>query len=133
VSSAAGVVEHVSLRTTWVRSATGELFVVPNGDIRTVRNFSRGRFSMANITIKIAAADFQQTLPLLTELSHEAVTLLPNLLEPWKIISESGTIGEHAELTLIAKSRFGRAADMRPQLLALIQERLTEADIALVG
>ena len=44
ISSAVGVVEHVSLRTTWIRASTGELFVVPNGDVRTVRNFSRCRF-----------------------------------------------------------------------------------------
>lgn len=133
LSTATGVVEHVSLRTTWVRASTGELFVVPNGDVRTVRNFSRGRFSMANITLKIVATDLHQALPLLTELGQEAVTALSDLLEPWQVISESGTIGQHAELTLIAKSRFGRAADMRPHLLALVQERLAEADITLVG
>lgn len=37
------------------------------------------------------------------------------------------------ELTLLAKARFGKAAEMRPRLLALVQERLTEAGIELVG
>jgi len=132
-TTATGVVEHVSLRTTWIRAPSGELYVVPNGDIRTVRNFSRGRYSMANIILKIVAADLQRALSILTDLGQEAVTLLPNLLEPWQIISQTGTIGHHAELTLIAKSRFGQAAELRPHLLALVQERLAEAGIELVG
>ena len=133
VINATGVVEHVSLRTTWIRASTGELLVVPNGEVRTIRNFSRGRFSMANIVLKMAATDLQQALPILTNLGKDAVTLLPDLLEPWQIISESGTIGESAELTLLAKARFGQAADIRPNMLVLVQGRLAEAGITLVG
>jgi hypothetical protein len=61
------------------------------------------------------------------------VTLLPNLLEPWQVISESGVIGQQTELTLIAKARFGQAAEMSPRLLALVQERLSEIDVILAG
>jgi small-conductance mechanosensitive channel len=128
-----GIVEAINLRTTWIRSPTGELYIVPNGEVRVVRNFSRGRFSVADIKLKIEAADLCQTLPLLEELGREAVSLLPNLLEPWQLISESGTIGQQTELTLLAKARFGKAAEMRPRLLALVQERLAEAGVTLVG
>jgi small conductance mechanosensitive channel len=128
-----GVVEQVNLRTTLLRAPTGELFVIPNGEVRAVRNFSRGRFSTANITLKVATADLNRALRLLQELSQEAVYLLPNLLEPWQVISESGAIGQQTELTLVTKTRFGQAAEMRPRLLALVQERLSEAEIALVN
>ena len=126
-----GVIEAVNLRTTWIRAPTGELYIVPNGDVRVVRNFSRGRFSTADVKLKIAAADLNRTFSLLQELGKEAVALLPNLLEPWQVISESGVIGQQTELTLLAKARFGKAAEIRPRLLALVQERLTEADITL--
>jgi small-conductance mechanosensitive channel len=126
-----GVIEAVNLRATWVRAPTGELYIVPNGEIRVVRNFSRGRFSTANVKLKIAAADICRALPFLEELGKEAVVSLPNLLEPWQVISESGVIGQQTELTLLTKARFGKAAEMRPRLLALVQERLAEADIAL--
>ncbi|MBU0703832.1 MAG: mechanosensitive ion channel family protein [Chloroflexi bacterium] len=128
-----GVVEAVNLRTTWVRAPTGELYVVPNGEIRVVRNFSRGRFSTVKITLKISAADLSDALSFLEELGKEAVVLLPNLLEPWQVISESGVIGQQTELTLLARARFGNAAEMSPRLLALVQERLAEAGIALTG
>ena len=69
----------------------------------------------------------------LETLGSEAVTLLPNLIEPWKVTNLGGMIGQYTELTLIAKARFGKAAEMRPHLLALVQERLLEQDIQLVS
>lgn len=127
----AGVVEDVSLRTTSIRASTGELYVIPNGEIRVVRNFSRGRFSVAKVRLKVAASDLSRALLLLEGMAEDAVSLLPNLLEPWQVISESGTIGQQAELTLVARARFGKAAEMRPRLLALVQQRLAEANIAM--
>ena len=126
-----GVVEAVNLRTTQIRSSTGELYMVPNGEVRVVRNFSRGHFSIAKIKFKIPAADLNRALTLLEALGKEAVVLLPNLLEPWQVLSESGAIGQQAELTLIAKARFGMAAEMRPRLLALVQEHMFETGITL--
>jgi small conductance mechanosensitive channel len=129
----AGVVEHINLRTTMLRSPSGELYIVPNGEIRTVRNFSRGKFSIANITIKIQSSDLSTARAMLEALADEAVTLLPNLIEPWRVTNLEGMIGQYTELTLIAKARFGQAAEMRPHLLALVQERLLEVNIQLVS
>lgn len=126
-----GIIEKVTLRVTHLRAPTGELYVVPNGDIRVIRNFSRGRFSSATIKIKVAAEDLNRSLKLLHEWGEEAVVVLPNLLEPWQILSESGAMGEKTELTLVTKARFGQAAEMRLRLLAFVQERLTEAGIML--
>jgi len=128
-----GVVEHINLRTTLLRSPSGELYIVPNGEIRTVRNFSRGKFSIANVTLKIQASDLSTARTTLEALGDEAVTLLPNLIEPWKVTNLEGMIGQYTELTLIAKARFGKAAEMRPHLLALVQERLLEVNIQLVS
>jgi small conductance mechanosensitive channel len=128
-----GVVEMVNLRTTHIRAPTGELYVMPNGEIRVVRNFSRGRFSTVKITIKLPGTDVTEALTALEQIAPEAMMLLPNLLEPWQVISETGMIGQQTELTLIAKTRFGKAAETQPRLLALVQERLEEAGVALVG
>lgn len=127
-----GVVEKINLRNTWMRSPTGELYIIPNGEIRLVRNFSRGKFSAASVTVKIQAVDLGSAISLLEDLAAEAVVLLPNLLEPWQVISKEGLIGQQAELTLLAKARFGMAAEMRPRLQALVQERLAETGIELV-
>jgi small conductance mechanosensitive channel len=126
-----GVIEAVNLRTTNMRAPSGELYTVPNGEVRVVRNFSRGRFSVVHVKLKTSADDLPRALVLLEELGDEAVILLPNLLEPWQIISESGAIGQQTELTLVTKTKFGKAADMLPRLLALVHERFAEANIAL--
>lgn len=126
-----GVVETVNLRTTTLRAPSGELLVVPNGEIRIVRNFSRGRFSSATVSLKLNAEDLSRALTILEELGREAVLLLPNLLEPWHIISETGSIGQQTELTLLAKAKYAMGAEMRPKLLALVHERLNEAGIQL--
>ena len=127
-----GVIERVYLRVTRLRGSTGELYIIPNGEIRLVRNFSRGRFSVANVHLKIPGDQLHQAISVLEPLGEEAVSILPNLLEPWQVISESGSIGQNTELTLICHARFGMAAEMRPRLLALVQERLNDAGITLV-
>ena len=131
--SVLGIVEAVNLRTTRIRAMSGEPCTVPNGEIRVVRNFSRGRFSTSNVKIMIAAADLGRAIPLLEALGDEAVGRLPNLLEPWQVISESGELGQQTELTLLAKARYGKAGEMRPRLLKLVQERMDRAGIELAG
>jgi len=131
--SVLGIVEAVNLRTTRIRAMSGEPCTVPNGEIRVVRNFSRGRFSTSNVKIMIAAADLGKAISFLEDLGDEAVGRLPNLLEPWQVISESGEMGQQVELTLLAKARYGKAGEMRPRLLKLVQERMTKAGIDLAG
>jgi small conductance mechanosensitive channel len=128
-----GVIEHVSLNATWLRATTGELYVIQNGEMRFICNYSRGLHSSANITLQIAAADLDRALPLLRNLGQEAIDLLPGLKEPWQIVSETGKIGQTTELTLVVRSHFGQAANLRPQLLSLVQKRLALADISLTG
>ena len=126
-----GVVETMNLQTTIIRAPTGELYVVPNSEIRILRNFSRGSFSTAHIRLKLATIDLERALPLLTGLRSEAIALHPHLLESWHVISETGALGAHTELTLLVRAGFGQAAELRPRLLALVQERLAGAGITL--
>lgn len=119
-----GVVERVTLRITQVRGMDGELYTMPNGEIRLVRNFSRGDSSPTSVTIKIPATDLGKTLSHLEAMSSRAMTLLPNLIEPWQVISKTGELGEEAELTILAKAKFGKGAEMRTRMLALIQDEL---------
>jgi len=127
-----GVIEKINLRTTHVRAPSGELFIIPNGEIRVIRNFSRGRFSTTNISLRVHAADLEGALTALDALAVDAVVELPNLIEPWQVINTTGMAGGTIELTLLAKARFGKAAEMRPRLLALVQKRLAEAEIVLL-
>ena len=127
-----GVIEQVALRTTHIRAPTGELFIIPNGDVRTVRNFSRGLFSQVRTTFVVPAAKLNLALDELELLGRVAMMELPNLIEPWQIFSEDD-VGQTAKLVLIAKARHGRGAEMKPRLEALVHEHLADAHIQLGG
>lgn len=120
-----GVVEKINLRTTFLRAPSGELYVIPNGEVRVIRNFSRGHYSQAKIKLKLPARELERTLEILEELAQEALLQVPDLLEPWQILSETGEISEQVDLTLVYKTSFGKAAELRPRLLALVQGRLS--------
>lgn len=70
-------------------------------------------------------------LAYLNDLGQEVGDLLPALSEPWQVISTSGAMGQHVELTLLVKTHFGQTEQVRLDLLALIQERLAEVGITL--
>lgn len=126
-----GVVEHVTVRVVFIRAESGELFIIPHGEIRIMRNFSRGNFSIANITFKIAVEDLDETLAILEVIKDEATAVLPDLLQPWQVISKAGTLGSTTELTLVCKAPFGKGADLRLRLLEFIRKRLIDNNIRL--
>lgn len=39
IGNISGYVEHTGLRTTWVRAFSGEVHIIPNGEVRQVTNF----------------------------------------------------------------------------------------------
>lgn len=124
-----GVVEDVSLRVTRLRAPTGELIIIPNGDIITIRNFTRGSFTQVTVTIKLNTDQLLEATHLLEDLGREALPSLPNLVEPWIVISPSGQLGATTELSIVARARLGKGAEMRPRLVALLNERLEAAGI----
>lgn len=126
-----GVVEHVNLRTTSIRARTGELYTVPNGEIRVVRNFSRGHFSVADVVISLDSDDLSATLDQLETAREKALMELPELIEPIQVVSETGHIGSRVELKLVAKARYGQAAALRPRLLAFVHRELASVGVDL--
>ncbi len=124
-----GVIERINVSDCVLRAPTGETFTVPNGEIRVVRNFTRGAFSGVRLKLLVPVADLKLALPALEVLADEAPALLPDLLEPWRLIATDTPVGDQAELMLIARSRHGEGAQLKLDILALLQARLTEVGI----
>lgn len=124
-----GVVELVSLRVTAIRGESGELWIVPNGDVRTLRNFSRASYSPASIRISVPTARFDEALVILHQICDEPGQ---DVIERPEIISEQGMIGEQTELMLKVKATFGSGVEVRRRLLAQIQQALLEQQIIAV-
>lgn len=124
-----GVVEEINLRTTRLRGEDGEVYIIPNGEIRSVRNFSRGRFTPVRVKLRVPSSQLTYCVTLLEEMGDAAMVDLPNLLEPWRVITDDVTMSETTDLTLVTKAKFGAGAELRPRVLAYVQERLEQAGV----
>jgi len=132
VDGVMGTIERVGLRTTHVRADSGELFIVPNGDVRVVRNFSRGTFSLASITVKVRSDRVSEALSLLEAIGFQARSTIPEIVEEPMVISETGALGAETELTLKVKTTHGQGAGVRAILLARAQKEFSEKGIHVV-
>jgi small conductance mechanosensitive channel len=128
-----GTVEAVELRTTRIRSTSGELYIVPNGEVRVVRNLSRGLFSVANIKVMVATENLSSALQVLETIADTAQTKFPELTERPEVLSIEGAISNHTELTLAAKAAYGRGAQLRPQLMTIVSQAMHEAGVQIIS
>lgn len=128
-----GVVEAVDMRVTHIRSNSGELYIVPNGDVRVVRNLSRGQFSIATIKVTVATEDLTKALAVLEQAADTAQEQLSDLIERPEFLSEEGTISTNVQLTFTAKAAYGRGARLRTRLMALVTDALKEAEVKIIG
>ncbi len=124
-----GTVEDIQLRATVLRSPSGEVFFIPNGEIRLIRNFARGKFSLATLHIQIKPEQLAIAIHTLEQLAEHAHQQIPDLVEKPQVYSEDGIVGNHIDLTFFAKAVYGRGAPARRWLLELVRERFAAADI----
>lgn len=127
-----GVIEEVNLTSTIVRAPTGEQFTLPNGEIRVVRNFSRGKYSQTSITLFVMPEHLNKALEVLKLVGEEFFHELSDLVEPLQVISTSNLAGSKVELTILARAALGKGPDLKFQLIPLIQERLKREEIPLL-
>lgn len=127
-----GYVEDITLRMTTLRGMSGEVFMIPNGEIRQIRNFSRGRFTPVKVVMKVPGEKLRDTVAMLEILGHEARESIPALMEPWRVIASEGRVAQNIELTVVAKAEFGKGVEVHPQILAFIRERLDAQQIPLI-
>jgi moderate conductance mechanosensitive channel len=131
-SNIQGVIEKVNLTTTIVRAPTGEQYTLPNGEIRVVRNFSRGKFSQTVITLFVAPQDINKSLEILKPLGEECFQEMADMVEPWQVISTSNLAATKVELTIITHAVLGKGPDLKFKLIAVIQDRLNQQEIKIL-
>jgi small conductance mechanosensitive channel len=71
IGSMTGTVEDIGLRITKIRAFNGDLYIIPNGEVKTVTNHSRGN-SLAAVDIGIAyEVDADRAITVLNEVVRE--------------------------------------------------------------
>ena len=127
-----GTVEEVNVTNTLIRAQSGESFVVPNGEISVIRNFSRAPYSTARIRLSIKSEHLACALDTLTEMSESVKAQVSELIAPFQVLSTSDTLGKKVELTIMGHCAYAKAATVKLQLMGLIYRRLCEAGVEVV-
>jgi small-conductance mechanosensitive channel len=119
-----GTVKKVNVRTALLQTPDGIPVVIPHGEMRVIRNYSRGDYSTTSVSFQVPSHKLEQTIVILDKVTAESMTLFPDLVEPLQLVSRSGDIGAHTELLLTGKARHGRGAALRLALLSTMEDRL---------
>jgi small conductance mechanosensitive channel len=127
-----GTVEEVNVTNTLIRAQSGEAYVVPNGDITVIRNFSRAPYSAARIKLQVKSEQLGRAVDALNAMSEGVTNAAADLIEPFQVLSTSDTMGNKVELTIMAHCAYAKAATVRLQLMDLIYERLRNAGVEIV-
>jgi moderate conductance mechanosensitive channel len=132
VNGVDGAVERITLRRTNIRTADGTLFVVPNGDIRTVGNNTRD-WSRATVELNLAYdGDITKAVAALNvamAMAAEDPAIKPVLLEPPEILGWNQTNDVGVRVRLQAKVKPGQQWAVARQLRRLALSALQEAGV----
>ncbi len=129
VNGVIGTVEQIELRATQVRDLNGKLITIPNGEIRTLSNSSRG-WNRAVVDLNLS---LETDISLATTTLQSAVTqaaraepLKSMLLEPPQIQGWNNLNEWSVQVRIQAKTQAGKQADaaglLRKAALLAIQE-----------
>lgn len=123
VGGQTGIVENMALRTTTIRGANGNLFSIPNGDIRTVINMSRDyRCALVDITVAHGQGlDYAQIIELLQGAMIELDERLEELEEAPQVLGVVASDGRAATFRIECRCRVedGWALEREIRLAAL--------------
>ncbi|MEX1158219.1 MAG: mechanosensitive ion channel family protein [Thermomicrobiales bacterium] len=134
VGASSGTVEEVSLRRTVMRATNGAQIVIPNGEIRTVENQSKG-WSRAVIDIETASnVDDARVLALLHELL-DAIQSDPliggKILEPPQILGISAISVTGVTFRILVKTEPLQQWMVERELRLRIRQTFIEHGIAM--
>lgn len=122
-TNATGTVEDVTLRITTVRTASGEVVIIPNGQITQVTNLSRD-WARAVVDVPVpAAVEVNRVSDLLRQIAEEAyqeADLRRLLLDPPAVMGVQSIDVDHFQVRLVARTLPGRQFEVERILRAQI-------------
>ena len=122
-TNATGTVEDVTLRITTVRTASGEVVIIPNGQITQVTNLSRD-WARAVVDVPVpAAVEVNRVSDLLRQIAAEAHTepdLRRLLLDPPAVMGVQSIDVDHFQVRMVARTLPGRQFEVERILRARI-------------
>ena len=103
--SFSGIVEAMGLRTTQIRDFNGDLHILPNGEISSVTNHSRGNMrAMVDVGIPYEE-DIQRVLNILDRLCGQLAQENPSIVEGPYVLGVQELGESSVNIRLIAKTK----------------------------
>jgi len=123
-----GIVEEMGIRVTKVRGFSGELHIIPNGNIQTVTNKSRGAMR-AWVDVSIAyEEDIDNAINLLNELVKEMANN-KNIVEGPTVLGVTNLGASEVVLSVIAKTKAMEQWAVERDIRKKIKEAFDKAGI----
>ncbi len=126
-----GEVERLGLRTTSIRTIDGELFIVPNGYIETIKTFSKD-FSRANITVGV---DYSTDIDNCLKVLEDEMTIAQNEVDD--IISKPDVQGvveladSSVNIRILIDCKIDKKWDVEREMLRRIKNRFDKEGIVI--
>jgi small conductance mechanosensitive channel len=129
-SGVVGTVEQISLRVTRLRSADGELIIVPNGQLVQVTNLSRD-WARAVVDVPLATTeDYTEALKILRGVCERAFAdpqLRELLLDAPTVIGAESLAVDQVTVRVVARclpgKQFGVRRDLRQRIVTALHDR----------
>jgi len=126
-----GTVEEITLRTTNIRAYTGELFIVPNGQMEKITNYNRGN-SLFGVTVAILnALDIEKTMDIMKNefLKYAATEDGRVLLDEPKVLGVISVDSDGIKIRTVQHSQALQYFDAERELTKNIYMELTRQGI----
>lgn len=124
-----GVVEEMGLRSCKIRAWTGQLHIVPNGEISKVTNYNRGHM-LAVVMVGIAyEADIDRALEVLRQAGEQARAELSDIVETPVVQGVVELADSAVNIRVVAATRAGQQWEVERQLRRRFKLALEAAGI----
>jgi small-conductance mechanosensitive channel len=134
VGNVAGQVEQITLRATYVRGLGGDLFIVPNGEIRILANQTK-EWSRALVEVGVAyEEDLDRALSVLSESAKAFVqdpAVASSVLEPPQVMGPVSLGDWAANMRVMVKTQPGKHLEVARELRKFILAACEREGIAL--
>ncbi|WP_010681313.1 mechanosensitive ion channel family protein [Acetivibrio cellulolyticus] len=124
-----GVVEELQLRVTRLRSGNGDLYIIPNGEIKKVINHSRGDKAV-NVDIPLSYnTDIKKAIEISEKICKQVSSEMGNIREEAKVlgITELGKAGLNLRIT--AKAIAEENLEVERRIRLLVKEEFSKEKI----
>ncbi len=129
IDTVEGTVEEIGLRTCKIRQWTGQLDIIPNGEITRVTNYNRGPM-LALVTVGIAyEEDVDEAIAVLTRECEEAFREIEAIIDPPQVQGVIGSDDSSINIRVVAPALAGNYSAVERELRRRFKNALEQAGI----